>query len=493
MSEQELSEACVFIPDRLYFATLSSEPRQSNQYHFFNVDNDLVYEPFFADFGPLNLANLYRFCKILNEKLEHPDLASKQIVFYSSHDAHKRANAAALIACYAVICQDMNPTEAYEPFRGLYPPLVPFRDASMGVCTFNLTVRDCVRAIYKAKLLEWFDLETFDLEKYQYFDQVETGDLNVVLPNKFVAFSGPSAEHILAYDGSVTLGPEDYSQIFNEIGVSAVVRLSKKVYDKKKFLDSGIRHYDMYFQDGGTPSEAIVRRFCEICEEETGQIAVHCKAGLGRTGLLIGCYMMKHFRFSAGEAIAWLRMSRPGSVIGPQQSFLVEIEEQMWRLGQIYRVEHGAPPAGGPLMLPTELWGEEQGTVAQRTLSAFGHQHPQLALKTQAAALPASVDLPRAAHVNNALQPKLNSAGVPSDREIRQAGLVYRPTSGYSFGTNNRNDLLSSPSSRTTSLRGRAKTVDPPPQSPTLSAPSSHAATFKHALVAPQSSQPQRL
>lgn len=25
-----------------------------------------------------------------------------------------------------------------------------------------------------------------------------------------------------------------------------------------------MRHYDMYFMDGGTPSEAIVRRFCEV-------------------------------------------------------------------------------------------------------------------------------------------------------------------------------------------------------------------------------------
>lgn len=34
-----------------------------------------------------------------------------------------------------------------------------------------------------------------------------------------------------------------------------------------------------------------------------------CKflAGLGRTGSLIGCYLMKHFRFSAAEAIAWMR------------------------------------------------------------------------------------------------------------------------------------------------------------------------------------------
>lgn len=47
-------------------------------------------------------------------------------------------------------------------------------------------------------------------------------------------------------------------------------------------------------------------------------------AGLGRTGTLIGCYIMKHFKFTAPECIAWLRICRPGSVIGPQQNYLEE-------------------------------------------------------------------------------------------------------------------------------------------------------------------------
>ena len=54
----------------------------------------------------------------------------------------------------------------------------------------------------------------------------------------------------------------------------------------------------------------------------------HCiffVAGLGRTGTLIACYIMKHYKFTAGEAIAWIRICRPGSVIGPQQDFLVEL------------------------------------------------------------------------------------------------------------------------------------------------------------------------
>lgn len=50
----------------------------------------------------------------------------------------------------------------------------------------------------------------------------------------------------------------------------------------------------------------------------------HFLAGLGRTGTLIGAYLMKHHKFTAAEAIAWLRICRPGSVIGPQQNYLEE-------------------------------------------------------------------------------------------------------------------------------------------------------------------------
>jgi len=63
-------------------------------------------------------------------------------------------------------------------------------------------------------------------------------------------------------------------------------------------------------------------RFISKCEETAGGVAVHCKAGLGRTGTVIGCYIMKHHRFTAEEIIGWMRIVRPGSVIGPQQQFM---------------------------------------------------------------------------------------------------------------------------------------------------------------------------
>ena len=58
-------------------------------------------------------------------------------------------------------------------------------------------------------------------------------------------------------------------------------------------------------------------------------------AGLGRTGSLIACYMMKHYKFTAAEAIAWLRICRPGSVLGPQQHWLEEQQHIMWQEGDL--------------------------------------------------------------------------------------------------------------------------------------------------------------
>uniref|UniRef100_A0A3P9CKE1 protein-tyrosine-phosphatase n=1 Tax=Maylandia zebra TaxID=106582 RepID=A0A3P9CKE1_9CICH len=118
--------------------------------------------------------------------------------------------------------------------------------------------------------------------------------------------------------------PEAYFSYFCQNDITTVVRLNRTLYDGRRFEDAGFEHHDLFFLDGTTPSDLIVRRFLHVCESTDGAVAVHCKAGLGRTGTLIGCYLMKHFRFTAAEAIAWIRVCRPGSIIGPQQNFLEE-------------------------------------------------------------------------------------------------------------------------------------------------------------------------
>ena len=56
---------------------------------------------------------------------------------------------------------------------------------------------------------------------------------------------------------------------------------------------------------------------------------------------------MKHQRFTANEAIAWLRIVRPGSVIGPQQKYLADQQPRMWALAERPGVAGlGLSPAG---------------------------------------------------------------------------------------------------------------------------------------------------
>mmetsp|Transcript_37412 Transcript_37412/g.74088 ORF Transcript_37412/g.74088 Transcript_37412/m.74088 type:complete len:239 (+) Transcript_37412:862-1578(+) len=138
-------------------------------------------------------------------------------------------------------------------------------------------------------------------------------------------------------DGYQTLTVDDYGPYFQQKGVTLVVRLNKKYYDERKFLKYGIRVLDLYYLDGSNPPRAILDQFLREVEGNAGGIAVHCKAGLGRTGTCIGCYLMKHFKFTAAEVIGWFRICRPGTIIGPQQHYMAEMEQVMWREGDLYR------------------------------------------------------------------------------------------------------------------------------------------------------------
>jgi len=155
--------------------------------------------------------------------------------------------------------------------------------------------------------------------------------------DKILAFAGPSFERHVSPEGYCTLAPSDYIPYFQRKNVGLVVRLNKRCYDEQDFIKAGIRHMDAFFLDGSCPPMKIlmkVVRGFEDCAARGQAFAVHCKAGLGRTGTCIGAYLMKHYRFTAAEVIAWMRICRPGCVIGPQQHFLKQIEQHMWQEGE---------------------------------------------------------------------------------------------------------------------------------------------------------------
>ena len=62
---------------------------------------------------------------------------------------------------------------------------------------------------------------------------------------------------------------------------------------------------------------------------------------------------MKHFGFTALEFIAWARICRPGCVLGPQQQFLVDLQEICWRWGENFR--NGVPDSEESKEIPESI------------------------------------------------------------------------------------------------------------------------------------------
>ncbi len=55
---------------------------------------------------------------------------------------------------------------------------------------------------------------------------------------------------------------------------------------------------------------------------------VHCAAGIGRTGTILACYLIKYKKNSAKDAIEKVRKKRPGSIQSERQELVVGLYEK---------------------------------------------------------------------------------------------------------------------------------------------------------------------
>ncbi|KAG8426898.1 cell division control protein 14, variant 2 [Metarhizium acridum] len=311
---------------------------------YFTIDDTLLYNAFHHDFGPLHIGHLYRFAIRFHDILGAKENKDRPVVFWSAADPRSRANAACMLACYMILIQNWPPHLALAPIAQVDPPLMPFRDAGYSQADYGITVQDVVYGVWKAKEEKCIDLDNFDLEMYEKFERVEHGDFNWITPH-FLAFASPQhtpvakvtedselwpllPRDLAAVDAHPTL-PQPFKNVlkhFSEKNIGLVVRLNSHLYSPSYFEALGIQHLDMIFDDGTCPPLTTVRKFIRLAHEtitvKKKGIAVHCKAGLGRTGCLIGAYLIYRHGFTADEIISFMRFMRPGMVVGPQQHWL---------------------------------------------------------------------------------------------------------------------------------------------------------------------------
>lgn len=179
--------------------------------------------------------------------------------------------------------------------------------------------------------------------RYERYERVDQGDFNWLTPN-FIALASPQHQPIAPIPTTSPLyatlptnsaavkksdlpGPfKNVLSHFSKRNVGLVVRLNSELYSPTYFTALGINHLDMIFDDGTCPPLHMVKKFIRLAHDmitvEQKAIAVHCKAGLGRTGCLIGAYLIYRYGFTANEIIAFMRFMRPGMVVGPQQHWL---------------------------------------------------------------------------------------------------------------------------------------------------------------------------
>ena len=99
-----------------------------------------------------------------------------------------------------------------------------------------------------------------------------------------------------------------------KVGVRALVSLTENPLDENVFEQYAYLHLPIDDMKSPTLNDiSLFMDFAEKMEKKNKTLGVHCRAGLGRTGTMLACYLVCKGE-NPQEALAQVKRKRPGSI-----------------------------------------------------------------------------------------------------------------------------------------------------------------------------------
>ncbi|EQC34833.1 hypothetical protein SDRG_07637 [Saprolegnia diclina VS20] len=252
-----------------------------------------------------------------------------------------RAKAICVIGAWRLLFHSTTAAVAHAPFEHLYLPPDPFSSSP----TFPLHALDWLQGLEKAASLG-FVSANLDVDE---IERCASGDHGAITWScKKLAVFQPS---------SLALSP--YIPYFQKHNTRVVIAL-----ERPTCVDVvGVEYLDMTCE--GESWDSLFNRFLEAVESSHGTVAVHCSSGLHRSQTCVGGFLMRTYGFSARQAIAWIRLVRPGS-LAPSHVHALEAWERVWSGKSQPEMESALTVHIGSMTLGTSLFAKDAGKAKKR-------------------------------------------------------------------------------------------------------------------------------